>query len=184
MTTNIWDQWVDKIAGGWKCVTYEMFSTGPGERKLIAKPHGDDPLGLVIISRKGFLSAHIARRDRMGPLPSGKPWQLGEDKEVAHVARGLSMYCGYLELFEDDEGLWWQTKVEIASDPKRTGGYEVRRLKYFEEDGKPYMILQPKQDMLLEVRLEKSMIAYDWELISSRTERPQGLLSSGRSLSR
>ena len=87
----------------------------------------------------------------MGPLPSGKAWQLGEDKEVAYVARGLSMYCGYLELFEDEEGLWWKTKVECCSDPKRMGGEEVRRAKYFEENGKSYMILQPKQDLLLEV---------------------------------
>lgn len=148
--TNIWNKWSDKLAGAWKCITYEMFSTD-GEMKLIATPMGDDPLGYVLISPKGWLSAHIARRERMGPLPSGKPWQLGEDKEVAHVARGLSMYCGYLELFEDEEGLWWKTKVECCSDPKRMGGFEVRRLKYFEENGESFMILQPKQDLLLEV---------------------------------
>ena len=33
------------------------------------------------------------------------------------------------------------------------GGEEVRRLKYFEEGGKAFMVLQPKQDMLLEVRV-------------------------------
>ena len=148
---NIWPEYRDKIAGGWKCITYEVFDGSGADKKLIAKPHGDDPLGLVLISQNGFLSAHIARRDRMGPLPSGNPWQMGEDKEVAYVARGLSMYCGYLELFKDNDGLWWQTKVECASDPNRMGGLEVRRVNYFEEDGKQFMILQPKQDMILEV---------------------------------
>lgn len=128
-----------------------MFDTGGPNKKLIAKPHGDNPLGRVLISPNGFLSAHIARPDRQGPLPSGNPWQTGEDKEVAHVARGLSMYCGYLELFEDDDGLYWQTKVECSSDPNRFGGLEVRRIEYFEEGGKTFMVLQPKQDLILEV---------------------------------
>ena len=154
MPENVWPEYRDIIAGGWKCVTYEMFDGAGPDKKLIAKPHGDDPLGRVVISRNGWLSAHIARRDRMGPLPSGKPWQTGEDSEVAHVARGLSMYCGYLQLFKDDEGLYWQTKVEVCSDPYRIGGLETRRLEYFEENGKMYMVLQPKQDMILEVSAE------------------------------
>jgi hypothetical protein len=157
MSANLWNEYRDKIAGGWSCVTYEMFDGSGPDKKLIAKPHGDNPLGKVLVSRNGYLSAHIARRDRMGPLPSGKAWQTGEDKEVAHVARGLSMYCGYLELFKDDDGLWWQTRVEVCSDPNRIGGLEVRRLEYFEENGKAFMILQPKQDMILEV-LELSRV--------------------------
>ena len=148
---NLWNDYRSKIAGGWKCVAYEMYDGSGPDKKRIAKPHGDNPLGLVTISPKGFLSAHIARRDRMGPLPSGNPWQTGEDKEVAHVARGLSMYCGYLELFKDDEGLYWQTKVEVCSDPSRMGGLEVRRIEFVEEGGTEFMVLQPKQDMVLEV---------------------------------
>ena len=124
---------------------------GEGEgKKLLAKPHGDEPLGRVLLSRNGFLSAHMARPERMKPLPSGKQWQTGEDAEIAYVARGLSMYCGYLKLYEDEQGLYWQTRVEVCSDPARMGGIEERRLKYFEEDGKPYIELRPKQDMILE----------------------------------
>ena len=151
MSNNIWPEYRDKIARGWKCVSFEMYDGAGPDKDLIAKPHGDDPLGRVLISPNGLLSAHIARRDRMGPLPSGKAWQVGEDKEVAYVARGISMYCGHLELFKDEEGLYWQTKVEVCSDPNRIGGLEVRRIEYFEEDGKTYMVLQPKQDLILEV---------------------------------
>ena len=150
--TNLWSEYRDKLAGGWKCVSYEMFDGSGPDKKLIAKPHGDNPLGRAMISSNGFLSAHIARRDRMGPLPSGKAWQVGEDKEVAFVARGVSCYCGYLKLFKDDEGLYWQTTVEVCTDPNRMGGLEVRRVQMFEEGGKQYMILQPKQDLILEVK--------------------------------
>lgn len=151
MPTNIWPQYRDKIAGGWKCISYEMFDGSGPDRKLLAKPHGEEPLGRVIISPNAWLSALMARPERMGPLPSGKAWQVGEDKEVAHVARGLSMYCGYLELFEDDDGLYWQTKVECCSDPNRINGLEERRVSMMEEGGKQFMVLQPKKDMLLEV---------------------------------
>lgn len=156
MRTNIWPQWSAKIAGGWKCVSFEMFDTT--NNKLLAKPHGDNPLGRVLISQNGWLAAHLARPDRKGPLPSGKAWQVGEDKEVAYVARGISMYCGYLQLFEDDDGLYWETTVEISSDPNRMGGpLEVRRVQYFEEDGKSFMVLRPKQDLILEVRINRAL---------------------------
>ncbi|KAK5123976.1 hypothetical protein LTR85_002173 [Meristemomyces frigidus] len=153
MPENIWPQHAAKLAGGWKCISFEVFNgTGP-DKKLVAKPHGDKPMGRVIISRNGWLSALMARPERMAqPLPSGKTWQEGSDEEVAHVARGLSMYCGYLELFQDDDdgGLFWQTTVEISSDPNRKGGLEVTRVEYIEEGGKAYMILQPKNDMVME----------------------------------
>lgn len=86
--TNIWPEYSSKLAGGWKCISFEMFDNN---KKLIAKPHGENPLGRVLLSKNGYLSAHVARPDRMGPLPSGKPWQTGEDNEVAHVARGMSV---------------------------------------------------------------------------------------------
>lgn len=132
-----------------------MFDCSGGERKLLAKPHGDKPLGRVSISQSGWLAAHLARPDRMKALPSGKPWQTAPDADIAHVARGLAMYCGYFQLFKDaDGGLYWQTKVEVSTDPARIGGIEERKVILQEENGKQYMILEPKQDMLLDVCVE------------------------------
>ncbi|KAK3116283.1 hypothetical protein LTR53_003535 [Teratosphaeriaceae sp. CCFEE 6253] len=151
MPENVWRKYRDRIAGVWKTISFEVCDgTGP-DKKLVAKPHGDKPLGRVQISPQGYLSAHMARPDRMAsPLPSGKSWQEGGDAEVAHVARGSSMYCGYLELFEDGEGLFWQTRVDVSTDPSRMGGLEVRRAELSEEGGKQYMTLQPKNDMVME----------------------------------
>ncbi|KAK4897515.1 hypothetical protein LTR27_004659 [Elasticomyces elasticus] len=150
MPENVWPKYQDRIAGVWKTVSYELFDGSGPDKKLIAKPHGDSPLGRVQISPNAYLSAHMARPDRMKPLPSGKTWQEGEDAEVAFVARGESMYCGYFELFEDDDGLWWQTKVDVSTDPNRMGGMEVRRAALSEEGEKQYMTLQPKNDMVME----------------------------------
>ena len=61
------------------------------------------------------------------------------------------MYCGYLQLFEDDEGLYWETRVEISSDPVRKGGLEVRRVVLEGEEKGLVMTLRPVRDMVMEV---------------------------------
>lgn len=151
MPENVWPEYRDRVAGLWKCVSFEVFNGSGADKELVAKPHGDTPLGRVQIGPNGFLTAHMAKPERMNPLPSGKAWQEGEDAEVAHVARGTSMYCGYLELLKDQEGLYWQTKVEVSTDPSWIGGLQVRRVKLVEEGGKAFMVLQPKNDMIMEV---------------------------------
>lgn len=149
----LWQKYAAVLTGGWRCVSYHMYtSDDPNSRELVAKPHGDDPLGRVLISSNGYLSAHIARRVRLGPLASGKQWVVGGDAEVAHVARGLSMYCGYMRLFEDENGLYWRTLVEVSSDPVRTGGVEERRVRLFQDaDGKSVLELSPTRNLLTDV---------------------------------
>ena len=156
---NIWPKYAAILTGGWRCVAYHMYtSDDPDSRELVAKPHGDDPLGRVLISPNGYLSAHIARRGRLGRLASGKQWIVGDDAEVAHVARGLSMYCGYMRLFEDEKGLYWRTQVEVSSDPARTGGVEERRVRLFKDaEGNPVLELTPRQDMLTDVSVSCSV---------------------------
>ncbi|KAK3677804.1 hypothetical protein LTR78_002654 [Recurvomyces mirabilis] len=150
MSNNIWPTYRDKIAGVWKLLSYEVFDgTGP-DKKLVAKPHGDVPLGRVQISRNGYLSAHLTNPGRVKSLPSGKAWQEGGDAEVAYVARGHSMYCGYLKLFEDEKGLYWETRVDISTDPSQAGSLQVRRAELTEEGGKSFMVLQPERDMVME----------------------------------
>lgn len=152
--TSVWPEYRDQIAGGWKCISFELFDCSSSERKLLAKPHGENPLGRVSISANAWLAAHLSQPDRVNAWKSGQTWQSATDAEIAHVARGMAMYCGYLQLFKDDEGgLYWQTKVEVSSDPNRIGGIEERKVVLQEENGKHYMILEPKQDMLLEVRI-------------------------------
>lgn len=151
---NIWPQHSSLISGLWTCTSYELHTipTSPTTTPTIHHPHGPHPLGRVLISPSGFLSAHLANPARFAPLPSGAPWQTAPDAEVAHVARGLSMYCGYLELFEDAEGLFWETRVQVSSDPGRKGGLEVRRVEVGEgEGGKMVMTLRPVRDMVMEV---------------------------------
>lgn len=146
MPTNIWPEWSAKLAGGWKCIAFEMLDSN---QNVIAKPYEDNPMGRLLISPNGFLSSHIVDPKRVGPLPSGKDWFVAEDKELAHVARGLSTYCGYLQLFEDEKGLYWETKVEVGTDPTWIGGSQTRRVELVYECGKELMVLRPKQELAL-----------------------------------
>jgi len=161
-STTLWSTYNSALIGVWKCISFDFHSPNG---QLIHKPHGDNPLGRVQISQNAFLSAHVANPERMkGPLPSGKAWQEGGDAEVAHVARGCSMYCGYFELFEDSEGLFRRTKVEISSDPGRVGGIEERRVAFEEDEGgKRLMVLRPTEDMTLEVCSSARSVALLWD---------------------
>jgi hypothetical protein len=154
MPENVWSQYKDKLAGGWKIISFEIFDGDGPDKKLVAKPHGDNPLGRVLISPNGWLAAHMATPQRMVPTESSPDFQLASDEEVAHIARGISMYCGYFKLFKEEgsaEGeLWWETQVEIASDPNRIGGIQKRLLKYTEKGGKAYMELKPVKDMVFD----------------------------------
>lgn len=93
---------------------------------------------------------------------------------------GLAMYCGYLKLYRrsgeegGEEGeLYWRTVVEVSSDSSLIGGVQERKVVFEEMERKKkkssdsdgggsdggqqeeeksyYMILEPKQDWIMEV---------------------------------
>ena len=148
---ELWSEYKEKFVGVWKCVSYEVF-TGEGEsEKLHSRPHGDNPMGQSVITSNRYLAAHMARPDRMQLSDNETPWATRGDAEIAHVARGLSMYCGHLKLWKDEQGLGFSTTVDIASDPTRIGGQQARRVEHFEEDGVHFKVLRPVKPMVLEV---------------------------------
>jgi hypothetical protein len=149
--SDLWLEYRDQLAGGWKCISYEIYTGESPNAKLVSRPHGTSPMGRSYLSRNGYLAAHLATPDRMQFSDSDVPWGKRSDAEIANVARGLSMYCGYMELFKDEKGLFWKTKVEIASDPTRVGGFQTRRVDHFEDNGEAFKIVRPVDPIVLEV---------------------------------
>ncbi|KAI5357610.1 putative Lipocalin-like domain-containing protein [Septoria linicola] len=148
---EVWNQYRESIAGGWRLISYHLVDTTGPQTRLLAKPHGDNPLGRVFISRQGWLAAHLARPHLMAPDPDRASMETASDEQAARIARGLSMYCGYMILYQDDHGgLYWQTRVEISTDPDKISGIQERKVTLTEEDGKSYMTLEPKQDFTTE----------------------------------
>lgn len=169
---DLWTLYSPLISGGWKCLSFNLFSKSHPP-KLLAQPHGPTPLGRLYISPRGWLAVHLAAvpdRDVAGDTKKK------EDHGNVNVNAGLAMYCGYLKLYrrgEDDgqEELYWRTVVEVSSDSNLIGGVQERKVVFEEMERKKksggdsggsdggqqeeeksyYMILEPKQDWIMEV---------------------------------
>lgn len=142
---SLWSQHSKKLAGGWKCISFEVFNGSGPDKRIIGKPHGDNPMGRVYLSPKGYLFAQVT---------------------------GQGFYAGPIELLQDDQGLFWKTTLDIGSKAEIVGTVEERRVEYFEKDGKAFMVLQPVRDMVLEVRLSQiSSFPVDWADVLRRTGR-------------
>lgn len=165
---DLWTLYSPLISGGWKCLSFNLFSKSHPP-KLLAQPHGPTPLGRLYISPRGWLAVHLAAvPDR--DVASDKKKE--EEEDHVNVNGGLAMYCGYLKLYrrrEDDgkEELYWRTMVEVSSDSNLIGGVQERKVVFEEMERKKkksgggggggeeeksyYMTLEPKQDWIMEV---------------------------------
>lgn len=152
--TNVFEKYKDTFAGVWSLLTYEMWdSDGPG-KKLLYKPHGDEPLGKVVISGSGYLSAILIPPSVLVPLKSSDTLMGATDEELARIARPLSAYSGFMTLHETDQPqkFVWHTKVEVSANPNWIGKDQTRRVEYFEtDDGEKFMTLNPVKDYPLPV---------------------------------
>lgn len=163
---DLWTLYSPLISGGWKCLSFNLFSKSHPP-KLLAQPHGPTPLGRLYISPRGWLAVHLAAPDRDVASDTKK-----KEEDHVNVNGGLAMYCGYLKLYrrreDDGEGeLYWRTVVEVSSDSSLIGGVQERKVVFEEMERKKkssssggggqeeeksyYMILEPKQDWIMEV---------------------------------
>lgn len=166
---DLWTLYSPLISGGWKCLSFNLFSKSHPP-KLLAQPHGPTPLGRLYISPRGWLAVHLAA------VPDRNVASDRKKEDHVNVNGGLAMYCGYLKLYrrrEDDgqEELYWRTVVEVSSDSNLIGGVQERKVVFEEMERKKkkssdgdgssgggeeeeksyYMILEPKQDWIMEV---------------------------------
>lgn len=143
----------DKLSGAWSLVSWEMFDSDGPEKKLVSRPHGDSPLGKVVISQSGYLSAILINPSVLTPIQSDN-WSQASNEEVLRIGRNLTSYAGPLTLHEgEDGGLLWHTTVEIAHNPNWIGKPQTRRADYSVEDGVAYMTLRPVKPYVHKVSL-------------------------------
>lgn len=171
---DLWTLYSPLISGGWKCLSFNLFSKSHPP-KLLAQPHGPTPLGRLYISPRGWLAVHLAAVPDRDVASDKKK----EDHVNGNGNAGLAMYCGYLKLYRrsgeegGEEGeLYWRTVVEVSSDSSLIGGVQERKVVFEEMERKKksdgdsggsgsdggqeeeksyYMILEPKQDWIMEV---------------------------------
>lgn len=176
---DLWTLYSPLISGGWKCLSFNLFSKSHPP-KLLAQPHGATPLGRLYISPRGWLAVHLAAVVPDRDVASDKKKKKEEDHGNVNGNGGLAMYCGYLKLYRrsgeegGEEGeLYWRTVVEVSSDSNLIGGVQERKVVFEEMERKKksdggsgsgdggggqqeeeksyYMILEPKQDWIMEV---------------------------------
>lgn len=153
MTEVSFEKHREKLSGTWKLISWEMFDSEEANKTLLSKPHGDSPLGRVVISGSGYLSAILVPPRVMSPL-SSDDWQLASDDEVLRIGRNLTTYAGPVTLFErDDGGFLWHTTVEIANNPNWIGKPQTRRVDHSVEGEVEYITLRPNKEYILKVCL-------------------------------
>ncbi|KIX98034.1 uncharacterized protein Z520_06113 [Fonsecaea multimorphosa CBS 102226] len=142
--SNVFDKHKSLLSGVWTLISAEMYDSEGPDRKLLAKPYGDDPQGKVVISASGFLLATLVMPPGLEPLENPSPGQQPTDAEVLRIGRSLTSYGGFMTLSEQDDGsLLWHTQVEIASNPSWIGKPQTRVARHSQVDGVEYMMLNP-----------------------------------------
>ena len=108
----------DDILGAWRLQSYT--STSDGE---VDEPLGADPVGLIMYTADGYMSAQLMRRDRAGydrPVTDG-----GTTEQMASAAGGYLCYSGPYTL--DGAAAVLHHHVEVSLLPNWVGGIQVRR---------------------------------------------------------
>lgn len=144
--TNVFEKHRDKLAGVWTLISWEMYDSEGPEGKLVSRPHGDKPLGKVVISQSGYLSAILVTPSCLTPPLPSDDWSQASNEDVLRIGRNLTTYAGPMEVHERDNNsgeLLWHTTVEIAHNPNWIGKHQTRLARYSEEGGVLYMTLRP-----------------------------------------
>ena len=110
----------DKLIGAWKLVDVvkEPVDGSPPARR----PHGERPVGLILYTADGFMSAQIMDPDR--PPVASSDWSALTPEEYADEARGYFAYAGSFDV-DEERGIVTHS-VQVALFPGWVGGDQPR----------------------------------------------------------
>ena len=110
---------LDQLVGTWRL---ESFSTRD-EQGHEVRPLGEHPVGLLVITGDGWMSAHVAAAPSDRP-DFGSPDTLGEPNQQAAAFRTYAGYAGRWRV----EGDRFVTRVEVSAQPNWVGTEQVREI--------------------------------------------------------
>jgi hypothetical protein len=88
----------DDLVGTWQL---ESWTIGYSDRDDFTYPYGEDPLGLLLYSSDGWMSASIARRERSG-FPADVPYRKLPDAQKSAAFSSYFHYAGRYRVAGND----------------------------------------------------------------------------------
>jgi hypothetical protein len=85
----------EKLIGAWRLVDVVE---EPVDGSPVRRPHGERPVGLILYTPDGYMSAQIMERARAAI--TAPDWSDLTSEEYAEEARGYFAYCGSFEVDE------------------------------------------------------------------------------------
>ena len=110
----------DAVLGAWDLVSYTIEDSPSGNTTY---PLGPDPVGLIMYTEDGYMSAQLMRSDRSTTAPSGSPGETAAAAESA-FATGYLAYSGPFQVDEATGTLYHQVIVSLF--PKWLGSTQLR----------------------------------------------------------
>lgn len=120
------------LIGTWRLVSYEATSVAGGE---VVRPYGEHPLGLIMYTADGYMSAQITTPDR--PLFAEQRQEYGSPEELAEAARHYLAYTGSFRVPDGDTVVH---EVALCLYPNWMGDGQTRVARL---DGKTLQLAPP-----------------------------------------
>jgi hypothetical protein len=138
----------DDLVGSWRLVSiYSKNVAGD-----IFYPYGEDPIGLLVYSRDGYMSATLMRQGR-AHFASGDMYN-GTPQELKEAFEGFDAYSGPYDI--DSQRRAVIHHVEACRYPNWEGSDEVR---YFQLEGDVLRLYTPP----IRARGTEWVVYADWE---------------------
>ena len=117
------------IGGTWLLV--DRGTDNPADAEASLARFGDDPQGLLIISKEGWMNAAICRGGRPG-LTGDPDWHTDAPDADRLRAFDTCISCGGRWTLENDT---FTTEVDFALNPSWVGGTQVRGMETLPDNG-------------------------------------------------
>jgi hypothetical protein len=117
----------DQLIGAWKLISYEE---RPVDGSPTFHPMGEKPMGIIMYTPDGFMSAQLMHPDRK-PFVSGD-WFKGTDEEYKQEAAGYIAYSGPFHVDEETKTLTHSMFVSLF--PNWLGQTQPRVVKIAGDD--------------------------------------------------
>ena len=111
--------------GTWTLKTY----TESSPSSSLVQPFGPSPIGRLIYTKDGFVSAQLMRPDRR--QLTGGTWDTNHSEDLAELAQGYIAYCGLYEV--DKEAQQVTHTPVVALIPSLLGQAQLRKFKFCDE---------------------------------------------------